>query len=123
MNPRLIEFALRKQRLQINAERQREDMMYRLAGFESTLDTVDRIRDGVDWAREHAPLLSGAVILFIVSKPRFALRLAKRAWVGWMIYRRVQGRPVSKAGLLALPLLRRTAGHIVNRVVGRFSNK
>ncbi|MDO9597798.1 MAG: YqjK-like family protein [Azoarcus sp.] len=123
MNPRLIEFALRKQRLQINAERQRDDMMYRLAGFESALDTVDRVRDGVDWAREHAPLLSGALILLIVSKPRLALRLAKRAWLGWMIFRRVQGSPGSKTGLLALPLVRRVAGRIASRVVGRFSNK
>lgn len=123
MNPRLVEFALKKQRLQINAERQRDDMMYRLAGFESALDTVDRVRDGVAWAREHAPLLSGAVIVLIVSKPRVALRLAKRAWIGWMIYRRVQGSPGSKVSLLALPLLRRVTGPIINRIVRRFSIK
>lgn len=119
MNPRLVEFALRKQRLQLDAERQREFLMYDLERCESVLDTMDRFRDGVDWAREHAPLLSGAALLLVVSRPRLALRLAKRAWFGWMLYRRIHPTSGSKAGLLALPLLRRVAERIIARIVGR----
>lgn len=122
MNPQLIEFALRKQRLQINAERQRADMMYRLEGIESALGTVDRVRDGFAWAREHAPLLSTAALVLVFTRPRLALRLAKRVWVGWMIYRRFQGRPGAKtASLLALPLVRRIAERVIARIAGRFA--
>lgn len=122
MNPQLIEFALRKQRLQFNAERQRTDMMYRLEGFESALNTVDRVRDGFSWVREHAPILSTAALVLVFSRPRVALRLAKRAWIGWMIYRRFQSRPGTKtASLLALPLVRRIAERIIARVAGRFA--
>lgn len=121
MNPRLVEFALRKQRLQIDAARQREDTMHRLAGFESALDTVDRIRDGFAWAREHAPLLSVAALVLVATRPRLALRLANRAWIGWLVFRRFRGSSGAKAGLLALPLARRLAERIVGRVAGRFA--
>ena len=118
MNPRLIEFALRKQRLQINAEHQRDVMVRHLEGVESVLDTVDEIRDGASWARKQAPILSGAVLLFIATRPRQALRLAKRIGVGWLLYRRMQGQPGARVSLLALPLARRLLGRLLRRFAG-----
>jgi len=89
MNPQVIEFALRKQRLQMRAAQQRADMLGRLEGVESVLNLVDAMRDSVRGLREHAPLLSAGALLFVVLKPRLAFRLARRAWLGWMLYRRV----------------------------------
>lgn len=89
MNPQIVEFALRKQRLQMRAEQQRADMLGRLEGIESVLNLVDAVRDSVSGLRQHAPLLSAGALLFVVLKPRLALRLARRAWLGWMVYRRI----------------------------------
>jgi hypothetical protein len=100
MNPAIVELALKKQRLQIRAEQQREDMLARLRGVESVLDVVDRARDGVRGLREQAPLLSAGVLLFVVLKPRLALRLVRRAWLGWMIYRKLGSRVAPLMGIL-----------------------
>lgn len=113
MNPRLIDFALRKQALQIRAERQREAMMGHLEGFESALDVVDEIRDGAHWARHHAPLLSGAVLILLASRPRQVFRLAKRASIAWLLYRRLRGESGANAGLMAVTLVRRAASRLL----------
>ncbi|HJV24889.1 MAG TPA: YqjK-like family protein [Aromatoleum sp.] len=92
MNPqrvaRAVEFALRKQRLQLRAEQQRAQMLQGLERIESVLDVADRVREGVRDLGRQAPLLSAGALLLVVLKPRFALRLAKRVWVGWAVYRR-----------------------------------
>ncbi|MCM2332033.1 hypothetical protein CJ010_22440 [Azoarcus sp. DD4] len=107
MNPKLVEFALRKQRLQIRAEQQREDMLRHLQGIEPVLDVADRARDGLAWLRAHAPLVTGVVVFVLVSRPRLAWRLAKRAWLGWVLFRRTRGGAGgSSAAVLAMPLLR-----------------
>lgn len=105
MNPRLVEFALRKQQLQFRAETQRDEMLRRLQGFEGALDTVDRVRDNLAWAREQVPLFSAAAVIVVLWKPRLALRVARRAWLGWALYRRVgSGRAAPLMGA-ALPLV------------------
>jgi hypothetical protein len=91
MNPRHLEIALKKQRLQFRAEMQRENMMRRLEGFESVLDIADTVREQFRWARENAPLLSAGLLILVLRKPRRAFRLARRAWLGWAIYRRGAG--------------------------------
>lgn len=96
MNQRILELALRKQRLQIRAEAERRDMVRHLGGVDAVLDTVDRvrdqIRDTVQWAREKAPILSLALLVLLITRPRRAIRLAQRVWVGWLIWRRVRGK-------------------------------
>lgn len=106
MNPKLVEFALRKQRLQIRAEQQRADMMRHLQGVEPALDVADRARDGLAWLRSHAPLVTGVAVFVLVSRPRLAWRLAKRVWLGWLLFRRTRGAGGSAAAVLAMPLLR-----------------
>lgn len=96
MNPRVLELALRKQRLQIRAEAERSEIVRHLGTIDSALDTVDRLRDrlreNLQWAREKAPLLSVALLVVLVTRPRRALRLAQRGWVGWLLWRRVRGK-------------------------------
>ncbi len=114
MNPKVIEFALRKQRLQIQAEAQRDDMLHRLEGFESALDVADGVRDNLHWAREHAPILSSGALLLALWKPRLVFRFARRAWLGWALYRKL-GR--GAAPLLAAlgPLFSRLRGGSATR--------
>ena len=91
MNPRQVELALRKQKLQLRAEAQRADITQRLAGIDGALDRVDSLRDHLAWAKDKIPVLSVALIVVLAAKPRLTLRLAKRAWVGWLLVRQVRG--------------------------------
>jgi hypothetical protein len=90
MNPKLLELALRKQRLQLAAESQRAELLAGLEVVEGVLDRVDRLRDGVAWLRHHAPAVSTIALVLLVLRPRFTLRWLRRAWVGWQLVRRVR---------------------------------
>ena len=106
MDPRQVELALRKQKLQLRAEAQRADITHRLAGIDGALDRVDSLRDQLAWAKDKVPLLSVALIVVLAAKPRLTLRLAKRAWVGWLLVRQARGGRLSALLPTAIPLLR-----------------
>lgn len=106
MDARQIDLALRKQRLQLRAEAERADMTRRLAGIDGALDRVDALREHVVWAKERIPVLSVALIAVLVARPRLTLRLAKRAWVGWLLVRQLRGGKLSALLPTAVPLLR-----------------
>ena len=82
MDPRQVELALRKQKLQLRAEAQRADITQRLAGIDGALDRVDALRDHLAWAKDKVPVLSVALLVVLAARPRLTLRLARRAWVG-----------------------------------------
>lgn len=106
MNPRQIDLALRKQKLQMRADAQRTDLTRRLAGIDGALDRVDSLRDNLAWAKDKIPLLSVALIVVLAAKPKLTLRLAKRAWVGWLLVRQARGGRLSALLPTAIPLLR-----------------
>lgn len=106
MDSRHIELALRKQKLQLRAEAQRTDIAQRLAGIDGALDRVDSLRDHLAWAKDKIPVLSVALIVVLAAKPKLTLRLAKRAWVGWLLVRQVRGGRLSALLPTAIPLLR-----------------
>ena len=106
MDPRQVELALRKQKLQLRAEAQRTDITRRLAGIDGALDRVDSLRDHLAWAKDKVPVLSVALLVVLAAKPRLTLRLAKRAWVGWLLVRQVRGGRLSALLPTAIPLLR-----------------
>lgn len=91
MNSKLVEIALRKQRLQFRAEQQRAELMVGLEVVDGVLDGVDRLRDGVAWLRGHAPAVSTFALVLLILRPRFTLRWARRGVVGWQLYRRLRG--------------------------------
>jgi len=106
MDARHVELALRKQRLQLRAETQRADIGRRLAGIDGALDRVDSLRDQLAWAKDKVPVLSVALLVVLAAKPRLTLRLAKRAWVGWLVVRQMRGGKLSALLPTAVPLLR-----------------
>ena len=106
MDPRQIDLALRKQKLQMRADAQRTDLTRRLAGIDGALDRVDSLRDNLAWAKDKIPLLSVALIVVLAAKPKLTLRLAKRAWVGWLLVRQARGGRLSALLPTAIPLLR-----------------
>ena len=106
MDSRQIDLALRKQKLQMRADAQRTDLTRRLAGIDGALDRVDSLRDNLAWAKDKIPLLSVALLVVLAAKPKLALRLAKRAWVGWLLVRQARGGRLSALLPTAIPLLR-----------------
>lgn len=106
MDSRRIDLALRKQKLQMQAAAQRTDMTRRLAGIDGALDRVDSVRDNLAWAKDKIPLLSVALLVVLAAKPKLTLRLAKRAWIGWLLVRQARGGRLSALLPTAIPLLR-----------------
>ena len=106
MDPRQIDLALRKQKLQMRADAQRTDITRRLAGIDGALDRVDSLRDNLAWAKDKVPVLSVALLVVLAAKPKLTLRLAKRAWVGWLLVRQARGGRLSALLPTAIPLLR-----------------
>ena len=106
MDSRQIDLALRKQKLQMRADAQRTDITRRLAGIDGALGRVDSLRDNLAWAKDKIPLLSVALLVVLAAKPKLTLRLAKRAWVGWLLVRQARGGRLSALLPTAIPLLR-----------------
>jgi len=109
MSPEHLRFALRKQRLQIRAAQQRNELAAGLRRIDAVLGAVDRARDGAGWVREKIPVFAGAALILAVAKPRFAFRVARRAWLGWVVYRKF-GPRLAPLGQLIGRLRRVAAG-------------
>ncbi len=90
MSPELVELALHKQRLQIRSADQRAAMIHHAQGFAPVFRGVDKVVDGVLWARNNAPILSGIGIFVLVARPRAAIRWLRRGWMGWQLVRRAR---------------------------------
>ena len=116
MDSRQIDLALRKQKLQMQAAAQRTDMTRRLAGIDGTLDRLDSVRDNLAWAKDKIPLLSVALLVVLAAKPKLTLRLAKRAWVGWLLVRQARGGRLSALLPTAIPLLRALLANVKRRL-------
>jgi len=123
MNPRILELALKKQRLQIRAEAERNEIVSHLARIDATLDTADRarerLRESLQWARDKAPLLSVALLVLLVTRPRRALRLAQRGWVAWMLVRRLRGKGGSALNPAVASVLLRLISRVRSMLGGR----
>ena len=116
MDPRQIDLALRKQKLQMRADAQRTDITRRLAGIDGALGRVDSLRDNLAWAKDKIPLLSVALLVVLAAKPKLTLRLAKRAWVGWLLVRQARGGRLSALLPTAIPLLRALLANVKRRL-------
>ena len=116
MSSRHVDLALRKQKLQMHVAAQRADMTRRLAGIDGALDRVDSLRDHLAWGKDKIPLLSVALVVVLLAKPKLTLRLAKRAWVGWMLARQLRGGRLSALLPSAIPLLRGLLALIKRRI-------
>jgi hypothetical protein len=89
MSPELVELALRKQRLQLRSAEEREALVEHARAF-APVFSGSTVSPTACAGRGQRPILSGVAIFVLVARPRAALRWARRGWVGWQLFRRVQ---------------------------------
>jgi hypothetical protein len=97
VNPRLVELALKRQRLQLLAAAQRLELQQRTAPFLPALAMADRVRAGIDYLKRHPEWVTLAVTVMVVTRPRRAFRWARRGFFAWRFWRRLRREA---AGLL-----------------------
>jgi hypothetical protein len=101
VNPRLVELALKKQRLQLKSAILRSAFAEQAMTWAPAFAAADRIREGVAWMRRHPVLPVAMLVALLVARPRALLRGAAGAWVVWRGWQRLRG--ALAAALTALP--------------------
>lgn len=85
----VVELALEKQRLRLEAATQRIDLSRHAAGLTPLFDTADRVQMGVRWAARHPEIVAGGVALLAAVRPgvrRFLWRWGKRGLIAWHVW-------------------------------------
>lgn len=90
MNATGLELALRKQRLQIASESLRADFGSCAAGLVPAFSGADSVVEGVRWLRRHPLLVVAAGVALVVARPKRVWRWARRAFVGWQVWRKLR---------------------------------
>ena len=77
MSPRLVELALKKQRLKQKSAALREAFGAQAGSWSPAFAAADRVRTGFDWLRQHPALSIAVLVAFLVARPRayYKLRL------------------------------------------------
>ena len=91
MNPKIVELALKKQRLQLQAAAQRVKIMRALESTGPALGVAEKFRTGWRWAKSHPEWLVGIGVALIVARPRIVFRWARRSFIVWRTLRRLRG--------------------------------
>ncbi|MCX7166422.1 MAG: YqjK family protein [Rhodocyclales bacterium] len=89
MNSTTLELALKKQRLQIASESLRTDFGRYAAGLTPVFSGADVVVEGARWVRRNPQILVAAGIALVVARPKRAWRWARRAFVGWQMWRKL----------------------------------
>lgn len=84
-----IEFALKKQRLQIASEGLRADIGEYAAGLSPAFSAGDCIVTGAHWVRRNPQFLVAAGVTLVVVRPKTAWRMARRAFFAWRTWKKL----------------------------------
>ena len=90
MNSKLVELALKKQRLQLQSAALRDALAENARTYQSAFAVADRMRLGLAWLRRHPALPVAALVAVLVARPRAVLRLAGRGWLLWSTLQRLR---------------------------------
>lgn len=86
MNPRLLELALKKQRLQFQSAVLRQHWARHVQGVRPVLAAVDGVGRGVAWFRQYPYVLMGVAALVAVARSRVLMRWWRRGWIAWKLW-------------------------------------
>lgn len=101
--PRLVQLALKRQRLQLLAATQRLELRQQATVFAPAFEIVDRLRAGVDYLKRRPEWLVFAVVTLVVARPRRAFPWLRRGFVAWQLYRRLRRHAASLLAAKPLP--------------------
>jgi hypothetical protein len=90
MNSRVLELALKKQRLQFKSDSLREQWCGHARGLAPAFGVADQVRTGYVWLRRHPEVLLGTGVAIAVARPRIAWRWLRRGFVAWQFWRNAQ---------------------------------
>ena len=91
MNPKNVELALKRQRLQLQAAAQRVMIMQAIESAAPAFGAAEKVRSGLRWAKAHPEWLAGIGVALLVARPRAFFRWAKRGFFVWRSLRRLHG--------------------------------
>ncbi len=87
MNSAAIEFALKKQRLQIASEGLRNDLSRHATGLMPAFVGADIVVVGAQWVRRHREIAVAVAVALLIIRPRSAIGWARRGFVMWRVWR------------------------------------
>lgn len=90
MSQQLLELALKKQRLQMQAATQRLQVAQHLQVFAPAFAAIDSAQAAGRWLKAHPQWLAGAAVVVLVAKPRAAFRWLRRGFFAWRTLRRAR---------------------------------
>lgn len=91
MNPKFVELALKKQRLQLKAAAQRVMILQAIESATPAFGAAEKIRSGMRWAKMNPEWVVGIAVALLVARPRAFYRWAKRGFFVWQSLRRLRG--------------------------------
>ncbi len=102
MSARLLELALKKQRLQFRSDLLREQWRGYARGLAPAFGAADQVRAGYLWLRQHPEVVVGAGVAVVVARPRAVWRWLKRGVIAWQLWRKgrqwLNGLPPTRPG-------------------------
>ena len=87
-----VERALKKQRLQLESQRLREQATTFASGMAPAFTAAEKMRTGWHWLKAHPAVPVGLAVAVIVVRPALAWRWGRRAWLGWKSWQRLRAR-------------------------------
>lgn len=97
MSPAQLEVLLKKQRLQFESTRLREQFSHHAGGVVPLCAAADQVGGGLRWLQRRPEIVVGVLVAAVVARPRRIWQLARRSFFVWQGFTRlralVQKRP------------------------------
>lgn len=87
---RLVELALKKQRLQFTSEQLRQRFAGHIGFVRPLCSGADRVRGAWQWLRQRPAIPVAIGVALLVSRPRGAWRWARRGFFAWQAWQRAR---------------------------------
>ncbi|GMV56770.1 MAG: hypothetical protein AMXMBFR6_25750 [Betaproteobacteria bacterium] len=95
---RTLEHAARIGALRARSAQLRENLADDLTALEPLCALADRVTAGIERVRAHPEWLAGALVLFVVLRPRRAFRFARRLVLLWGLWHRLRPAVIGAEG-------------------------
>jgi len=90
VSPRMVELALKKQRLQLKSATLRSKLANQAGAWAPAFAAADQVWTGIAWLRRHPALPIALIAALLLARPRALLRIASRGWFFWRGWKRLR---------------------------------